>query len=327
MKKNHSLLFGVIAAFFLPAVYFSVVSILNSLDFAIVEFAKVWYWIILLSTGFGAQVGLFAFIRYTGKVRSKALTAEVAASGGISTGSMIACCAHYLVFALPFLGFSGAALFLAKYQISFFIIGIFSNLAGILLMLMHMEKHRLYSQDSVMAILSGIRLRPAVYILLGMAVIGSLSSFAFIDRKDNQVWETPAIVESPSGEIETIQTVGNSPTKTEMPKLESRIDSRNGINIEVYSEAFHIDEPIEFSIRFNTHQGDLDFKVDHISYLEDSSGKKYDPIQWEGDPPGGHHRSGKLLFPLLESKTDVIKLVLLNLYGIDERSFEWGLSQ
>ena len=59
---------------------------------------------------------------------------EIAATGGISATSMVACCAHHLVDVLPILGFSALFLFLAKYQLFFIILGITSNIIGIIFM-------------------------------------------------------------------------------------------------------------------------------------------------------------------------------------------------
>ncbi len=327
MKKDLSLLYGAVAALFLPAVYLTAVAIFNSFTYALLEFTKVWYWVSLLSIGLGVQIGLFSFIRHAARARTAALTAEVTASGGISTVSMIACCAHYIVAALPFLGLSAAALFMAKYQVSFFIIGIFSNLTGIIIMLMHIQKHRLYRQGGVIERMAGVRLRPALYGLLGLAIIVPLSSFALLNDRANNGTEPMTAEEAYSEEAYPAESKPGSDVSStsRMPKLESRVDSRNGINIEVSSENFRIDKPIEFSISFSTHVGDMRFDVGQIAYLVDSAGNTYKPIRWEGDPPGGHHRSGRLLFPALKGDTAEIELVMKNIYDIDERTFHWKI--
>jgi len=72
-----------------------------------------WYFVFPLVAGFGIQMGLFRAIHL--KVRHGG--GEVlAASGGISTTSMIACCMHNLVTLFPILGLSGLAIFFSVYQ-------------------------------------------------------------------------------------------------------------------------------------------------------------------------------------------------------------------
>jgi hypothetical protein len=104
-------------------------------------------WIIALSLGLGIQATLFSYIK--GQLRGKTITAaksSLAASGGVSTASMAACCAHYLVALLPAFGlpfFSAAAAGLAKYQVEFFFLGVISNVFGIFIMIRTMNKYRL----------------------------------------------------------------------------------------------------------------------------------------------------------------------------------------
>ncbi|MDH4235080.1 MAG: YHS domain-containing protein, partial [Gallionella sp.] len=87
--------FGAGAFVLLLAVYFGVVSLISGTNFALEQFAKFWYFIVLLALGFGIQVGLYTYIKNlagqhgaSGKV--------VAVSGTTSTAAMVSCCAHYL---------------------------------------------------------------------------------------------------------------------------------------------------------------------------------------------------------------------------------------
>ena len=72
--------------------------------------------------------------------------AELAATGTISAASMVACCAHHIVDILPILGLSAAATFLLRYQLSFIMIGVLSNILGIISMLVIMQKHGLHEE-------------------------------------------------------------------------------------------------------------------------------------------------------------------------------------
>ena len=330
MKKNLSLLTGLVAALLLPAVYLTIISLLNTFAYAVSEFGKAWYWISALSVGFGIQIGLFSFIRHAAKAKTAALTAEVTASGGISTVAMIACCAHYVAAVLPFIGFSAAGLFLAKYQVSFFIIGIFSNLVGIMIMLIHIQKHQLHSQGGFFINrIAGVRLKPSFYGLLGLAMIVSLSSFALSNNEEADAAEPESAEKGASVDAysATGKSASNASSTSNTLMLESKADDRNSINIKVSADNFRFDKPLEFSISFNTHVGDMGFDVSQIAYLVDSNGNSYKPLRWEGDPPGGHHRSGKLIFAPLRGDTDGLKLVMQDVYDIDERVFQWNIQR
>ena len=54
---------------------------------------------------------------------------------------MLACCAHHASDVLPLIGLSGAALFLTDYRVPFMVLGIATNLVGIVVMLRQMRKH------------------------------------------------------------------------------------------------------------------------------------------------------------------------------------------
>jgi len=134
---------GVIAAVLLVLVYLGIITLFQDGKHALEQTAKLWYWILLLAIGFGVQVGLFSFIRRSLKERRATATASVTASGGVSAGSMIACCAHHLSDVLPFLGLAGVAAFLVDYQLFFIVLGVLSNILGITIMLETIQRHNL----------------------------------------------------------------------------------------------------------------------------------------------------------------------------------------
>ncbi len=135
MRKNNSILYGLLAGLGLLIFYLTLVSIFQSLEFALINLKSLWYLILPLSAGFGTQIGLYSSIKHTAQ-----LTGTVAGTGAISAGSMVACCSHFLFNLIPIIGFSGIALFLASYQKLFLSIGILSNALGIFLLLKHKNK-------------------------------------------------------------------------------------------------------------------------------------------------------------------------------------------
>lgn len=115
-----------------------VLTISNSVAHAIEQFVEMWYWFLPLVSGFGIQIGLMSFVKERMKEDKK--RGMSAAAGGITVGSMIACCVHHLVEIIPLIGVSAVAVFLVRYQETFFIIGLYSNLMGILGLLISLQR-------------------------------------------------------------------------------------------------------------------------------------------------------------------------------------------
>jgi Cu+-exporting ATPase len=132
VKKNNSLLYGLLAGISLILFYVGVVSIFQGIEFAFLNLRSLWYLIIPLSAGFGTQIGLYFSIKHMAT-----LTGTIASTGTISAGSMIACCSHFLLNMIPIIGLSGLAIFLVKYQSWFLGVGILSNAIGITILVRH----------------------------------------------------------------------------------------------------------------------------------------------------------------------------------------------
>ena len=134
-KRDNSVLYGILAGIGLLLFYLTIVSIFQGVEFAFLNLRSLWYLILPLIIGFGTQIGLYFSIKHTAQ-----LTGTVVGTGSISGGSMIACCSHFLLQAIPFAGIAGLSLFLVKYQAWFLIVGIISNIFGITVMLKHRRK-------------------------------------------------------------------------------------------------------------------------------------------------------------------------------------------
>lgn len=133
MKKH--ILLGAVAGISLLLFYSGALVLLQGSEHFLQQTSRLWYWILILDAGFGIQIGLFSFLRQGLRARRKAVNASAAVSGGISAGSMVACCAHHLTEVLPLVGLSGLTAFPADYQVFFMIIGILANMIGITMML------------------------------------------------------------------------------------------------------------------------------------------------------------------------------------------------
>jgi P-type Cu+ transporter len=127
---NRPLMYGTLSSAVMLAVYFGALTLVSGWAFTVSQFAQFWYFIVPLAGGFGAQVGLFVYLRdLVG--RSKPSGTLVAASGTTSTAAMVSCCAHYLVNVAPVLGATGLVAFAAQFQVELFWVGLLFNAAGI----------------------------------------------------------------------------------------------------------------------------------------------------------------------------------------------------
>ncbi len=333
MRKNKPIIIGVSGAIGLLTLYFGIVTLANSFSHALEQFSGMWYWITLLVIGFGTQIGLYSYARSGLREKVKGAKAEVAATGTISTGSMIACCAHHVADVLPILGLSAAAVFLVKYQVSLILLGIFSNLVGITMMLSIIQKHRLYSENSILSRILHYNMRTARNVTGILAIIiVSLSFFLSSSGTTDSAVITDDLVKS--DEVADVATLDLSVVATDDPMetsavvefdLPAKVNDENSVSIEVEPINFSFSRPAQFDISLTTHQGSLDFDLAQVSVLEDDKGNVYQPLNWEGSPPGGHHRNGTLSFPRLENRSRSIKLTIRDVYNAPERVFRWEL--
>lgn len=311
MENKKFIIIGIIASLLLLSVYFIILSIASSFFHALEQFGQTWYWILPLAMGFGLQVGLYFYIRASFRLKQMASpTAVVAASGGITTGSMVACCLHYLVNVIPLIGLAGASIFLIKYQSFFVVIGIFSNLIGITIMLEIIQKHNLSNGLlKKLMIYNMNKIKKIVIVLsLGLLLLVFIAIMLNQEREQGQGQEQKILSES-----------------SETVNLLSKDSSQNNITFNVTPIDFSFDSPLKFEINIDTHSESLDFDLTRISILEDDQGNKYQPLNWDGSPSGGHHRSGIITFPEINNKVKNIKLVIQDNLGDPSRIFEWKL--
>src|SRR3990172_11806051 len=316
MKKE--IIAGILGSLGLLLFYFIVMSVSSgSWASTISQFQDLWYWMILLSAGFGIQIGLYVKL----KVKSEKLKvtnsgkAMAATSGTTSGVSMIACCAHHLSEVLPIIGLSGAAVFLAKYQLPFIMLGVFSNLVGITIMLGIIQRNELYPRINIFKHLFNYNMRTVRSVVIILSILIISGSFLLVSCKATSQTTDQGSESEPSGTSE----------KSARSGLDLKTNDENGVTFEIKPVSFGFEDPVKFDVSINTHQGDLDFDLTKISVLKDANGALYEPLKWEGDPPEGHHRSGALSFPKLKEKTKFMELTIKNVYGVPERVFKWEL--
>lgn len=136
---------GLGAGFLLVLFYLAIIGLSSrSWSHLVEQFSQDAFFIVALAIGFGTQVGLFTSIKKgMPQVKGAGSPTALASTGtAMSTTSMVACCLHHLSDVLPFLGLSGAAVFLTEYKVPLILVGIGSNLVGIVLMVRIIRRAR-----------------------------------------------------------------------------------------------------------------------------------------------------------------------------------------
>ncbi len=296
-----SILFGFLSGLGLLAIYFIILALVNGPLHILTQLKDIWYWILLLVIGFGTQIGLYSFIKMSLKAKMATETGSAAASGGISTVSMIACCAHHLSDVLTLIGLSVLSVFLAQYQVPFIIVGIVSNVIGIILMLNTMKEHNLSCKYTEKLFKQDLKAILKIAVVFGILII--IISFLGTALLASNKQQTQNI----TNQLQTITLEENSVTFKITP-----------LQLEIGKEML-------FDILIDTHTTDLNFDLTKITILEDNKENKYLPTSWEGSAPGGHHRSGKLYFDKLQTSAKLITLIIKNAANVAERKFTWQL--
>ncbi len=106
---------------------------------------------------------------------------------------------------------------------------------------------------------------------------------------------------------------------------ESKSSRENRVRVDVRPVSLTPSQPAKFEVRMNTHSGSLSQDMVAVSTLKDDQGRHYDPVSWQGSPPGGHHRRGVLEFPALEGNPRTVTLIIRNIADVPERKFEWRM--
>ncbi len=80
-----------------------------------------------------------------------------------------------------------------------------------------------------------------------------------------------------------------------------------------------------FAVQLNTHVAPLTQDLKAVSSISDGKSAEGKPVAWEGDPPGGHHRKGVLVFKALSPAPDSITVEIREIGGIANRTFTWNV--
>lgn len=106
---------------------------------------------------------------------------------------------------------------------------------------------------------------------------------------------------------------------------EKSVHNGNGVRVTVKPTALASNQVASFHVRLNTHSVELSQDLIAASELRDDQGRSYRPDQWKGSPPGGHHRKGTLIFPVLQGPVNSVTLIIRDVADVPERVFSWDV--
>ncbi len=134
-----------VGALFIAGVYFGILTWAQGWDYAANQFQLNRWYVLPIWVAFGIQAALYSILRFRLFVPSTSTAhtgALMGTSGGTSVTAMVACCLHHVTDVLPILGVSAAATFLTRYQRPFMLIGLSTEVIGIIVMLVVLYRER-----------------------------------------------------------------------------------------------------------------------------------------------------------------------------------------
>ncbi len=297
------LIAGFIAADSQLALFVVLVTALSGWETTQAQFSTNWYYLVALAIGFGVQVGLYVYLRDAVRRASRRV---VAATGTTSTLAMVSCCAHYLVNILPALGATTIATFVGQYQTELFWVALTGNAAGIAYLGRRVLLVRRHQRSAALP----PHLEPlrhpnplfgnAAVVVAFIVVVGA--TWFFSTRSGGVATGTaPA------------DTVGGASTQT----------NNEGTMTVIVTPKRAAAGSWEFEVQIDNHVQEVSQDMVAVSSIITPAGVTFAPSAWQGDPPGGHHRTGTLTFDSLPARTTSFTLTIRELGGVATHTFTW----
>lgn len=114
---------------------------------------------------------------------------------------------------------------------------------------------------------------------------------------------------------------------TQAIELAPQVSNENGVKVTASLGNTSGDQKAwDFSVALETHVHALSENLEQVSVLV-ADGKQYQPLAWEGSPPGGHHRKGILRFKAVAPLPGVVELRIQLSGEATARRFNWRIKQ
>lgn len=111
------------------------------------------------------------------------------------------------------------------------------------------------------------------------------------------------------------------PAATPFPTLSS---TQSAVTVKATPRSLQ-GEVWEFDVVFDTHSQELKDDLMKSAVLVPANGSGIGPLEWKGDPPGGHHRQGVLRFDAIRPAPASVELRIERPGESRPRSFNWSL--
>jgi hypothetical protein len=105
----------------------------------------------------------------------------------------------------------------------------------------------------------------------------------------------------------------------------ARSNDMGGVRVVVTPKTVAGKSDWEFAVTMDTHTKPLDDDLTKTAVLVDDGGRRYLPLSWQGDQPGGHHRKGVLRFPAPSEQVKSFELQIQGSGGENKRVFHWTM--
>jgi hypothetical protein len=109
------------------------------------------------------------------------------------------------------------------------------------------------------------------------------------------------------------------------PALAARSNDAGGVRVVIKPKSVAAGAAWEFEVVMDTHTKPLDDDLTKTTVLVDDGGRRYMPLSWQGDKPGGHHRKGVLRFPAPSEQIKSFELQIQGSGGENKRVFQWTM--
>ena len=105
----------------------------------------------------------------------------------------------------------------------------------------------------------------------------------------------------------------------------ARTVSGGGVTVKVTYLDLKTDNDLRFQVALDTHSVNLDsYDLKTVTVLRDDTGKTYLPTGIESKG-SGHHREAMLIFPKMSGEAKRIQIVIKDVAGVKERTFDWDV--
>jgi len=143
-----------------------------------------------------------------------------------------------------------------------------------------------------------------------------------------------AVFKGPSAEAVAAELTGRPEGKPTGSDAFTQRNSGGSVTVDATWQNPTAGGPLLFTLTMDTHSVDLDgYDLSKLAVLRNDQGQEVMAQSWDA-PPGGHHRSGTLSFPLsdnaakrvLSPTTKSLELVIRDVAGVKERVLTWEVS-